>query len=224
MKTNPEIIPHKLYDWIDLYAFHELTPEMQAEVLQYFSMEEYNSFFDAAKLMRMSHAKKHETKENLLNYFDKQNQGGSARLKLNREILWKAASVSLLFSTALLSYLLLQSKDIVSPAALVRHDTVYIEKPAANNIATIPDVKESLVVKENKISETKKHFPKKNKERPLPEMYVNNENKRVSVPPPTPDPGIQVVSVDQMHKPGNSSKKNSMKDDSLERKFRFVSM
>jgi hypothetical protein len=120
---------------------------------------------------------------------------------------WKAAAVFLLVVSGLLSYGLLHGMNSSAPARLTTVDTVYITKEVAAASQKLFDT--VFIDRETR------------KERKTVPEAGSRRTEYVHLPA---EDGINVVSIGDINNEANASKKNSAHDDSLVRRYSFVTL
>lgn len=226
MKSNPELLPTIFFDWIQQYTFNELNAEQQKHVLQYMTCEEYSEFAESSQQLNASRAhRKSDIKNKLMHRYDQHYSNRDTSLILSRQLVWKAASVILFITTCWFALKQFNAEKSL-PTMIVQHDTIYLDK----NIVAIPTnhipdstsqmhktspPSESQIpskrVQSNKVlvHSTTNHIPKKI----IPSYAESNSEQE-----------LHTISINEINNKPNAHKRNSMKDDSLEKNFRFVSL
>lgn len=226
MNTNPEHFPKELFDWIETFPFEALSLEQQIIVQQYISEEEYNDMHLASNEITNSiqhTVRKENIKGQLLQHFDQHYPNQKVSFSVSKSYAWKVASVVLFCSTILLSYLQLNKKVLEQTQIVVKRDTVYLEKEL-KQIAPLdqsPMQPEPIASKKVQIV---KHVQPKNNNKP---QFQSKQNLKIESESPQSYPlqqDFHVVSLAESQRKSNSTKRNSMKDDSLERNYKFVSL
>ncbi|MCD6066416.1 MAG: hypothetical protein K0S33_1242 [Bacteroidetes bacterium] len=212
MKTNPGEIPSIVFDWLKEQEFALLNAEQQTEVLRYFSMEEYNELHQALREVRQHSpaisSGKEKRKTVLLEAFDKEHQKPAASIyRLRPAHFMRAAAACVFFVAGWLGYDFLHSDKTLSEKIVEIRDTLYITK----EIAALPQkVRDTVYVYRTGKSKATKTIPK------------NGTPGSMDVYAPIND--MNVVSVKEFGSTLNASKGNSLKDDSLVKKFSFVTL
>src|SRR5690348_6576448 len=130
MKNNMEQIPDYLFDWMEKAPFSSLANNQQAEVLKYFSKEEYESLHSTAvnvkNISSQSIASKGRKRE-LMEEFDRvyKKSSESNYFFMQPVALWKAAVFLILVGSGWLYSLILFKKD-AGPFQMASADTVYV--------------------------------------------------------------------------------------------------
>lgn len=227
MKTNPEQLPAIFFDWIQHHSFDALNVEQQKEILQYMSADEYTELFDSAQLLaESSRTLNADSRKLLLNRFDQHYAQSKKPLNIQWNTMWKAASILLFISTCMFAYK--SSLNIQHETrTVVQHDTIYLDR----NIATLPanrlPVHETSIVKPVDLpSAQKPQYRRAGAQKTLVHQSVSNSQKP-SIPSYAEsklNDDLHTISIDEINNKPNAHKHNSMKDDSLEKNFRFVSL
>lgn len=219
MKNNFEHAPNELFDWIQHLSFDELNDAQKETVLKFISQDEYQELYlSSQNIIRdlKNDIFLHSRKDELFDVFD-QTYPNKSQL-INTTHIWKAASVLLFIST--LWFAFSSKKNINATTELVR-DTIYMTKPSIAKIQPRDTVFiERIVEKEPKprlISSTK-----------IKISNLHNQEieiaKNDAIEFPKQENDFAVVSVEHANNISNSIKRNSKKDDSLESKFKFISL
>jgi hypothetical protein len=214
MRTNIEHIPAAIFDWLKSSDFSALSAARQAEVLAHISMEEYEELHRVAADLHQFQATKVKTdrrllKKDLMERFDAQYPQTGRRGPVNIRPLqvWKAAAVFLLVVSGLLSYGLLHGMNAGAPARLTTVDTVYITKEVA---AASQKLFDTVFIEREA----------RNERNPVPAP----RSRRTEYVHMSAEDGINVVPIGEMNNQANASKKNSVHDDSLVRRYSFVTL
>ena len=226
MNTNPEHFPKELFDWIETFHFDALSLEQQIIVLQCISEEEYNDMHLASNEITNSiqhNVRKDNIKGQLLQHFDQHYPNQKVSFSVSKSYVWKVASVVLFCSTILLSYLQLNKKVIEQTQIVVKRDTVYLEK----ELKQISPLDQSSMQPEpiaSKKVQIVKHVQLKNNIKPQFQSKPNHEIVTEKSQSYQLQQDFHIVSIEESQRKSNSTKRNSMKDDSLERNYKFVSL
>lgn len=215
MKNNFENIPSGIFDWIMMYAFDELTATQQAEVLQYLDRETYNDMYATVtgmaglKNIPAANGKMHK-KQVLLESYDTHHQSkkGFVWFMHTSVALWKAAAIVVLLLSGWVYFYMAGKKE--NPDQLVaKVDTVYVTK--------------EIPVEPVKVHDTiyiTKYATKNKKDTAFKIQVPVMHNGTLPVNETTPG----IVPVETLENRTNQPKGNSMKDDTLLKKFSFVTM
>jgi len=229
MKSDSENIPAALFDWLEKYNFSSLDSAQQSEVLEYFSAEEYSELRqsvlsiesvkqnDAISGLRrpepLATARRVLRKQELLNRFDEKHRKPAIAYRfLNRPIaLWKAAAVFLLFGSGWMTHYFLREKAASPEPVIAVMDTMYVTKEAMPVLEKIYD---TVYIKQQAgPSSIRKIYYKGRRE----ETVEKDESSFL--------PGdMNVLSIKDLDSTPNRQKSNSIKDDSLLKKYPFVSV
>lgn len=223
MKNNIENVPSEIFDWINSLSFEALHTDQQERVLQHFSKEEYHELFESNRNIQnaLQQSKYHSGKEDLLSLFDEKHPEKKHLSFWKNDVLWKAASVLLLLSTLWFSLRNLKEKALTDTKVVVKYDTVFVEKESITTKSKEDILAERIRAKKSPSFQT----PLKS---PTSKIF---EPARTSTVPETayaaiakPDKDFQILSLSTINSISNTTKRNSMQDDSLERNFKFVSL
>lgn len=214
MKTNQQETPEIIFDWINTSPFDGLETHQQKQVLEYFTADEYNEMHEAAVLMApavkpVEPARKAEIKKNLLEKFDaKHHKPVIVALWKKPVALWKAAAILVIALTGW-TFIYSSGKKHVQPDSLMaRVDTVYVTKEVKTEPTKVHDT--IYVVREGKQQ-------KKN-------IEIVAQPVGITI---TPEPGIGqtgTVTITSLENIPNIPRGNSMKDDTLLKKYGFVTL
>lgn len=213
MKNNIEQLPVEIIDWIQSTNFEELDVTIQTTILKYIEKEEYENMRESFLLIQSNN--NHERiKSNLMNAFD---DAYPTRKKTNEfSVLWKAASVLLFFSTLWFAY---KQQSVEQTVASIKQniiDTIYVEKV----------VQQEKIIIDTLWRNEKKESSKKLSAKTIPSISNNKENgsKQVVELAKNEENDFDILTIDQANTLPNKTKRNSMKDDSLEMNYKFVSL
>lgn len=214
MKGDPTKIPSHIFDWLEQKNFSSLSASQQEEVLLYFSKEDYEEMHQAVSGIRSVNeegqaARKAMRKADLLQRFDTVHKKNTSRINLFQKpvTLWKAAAVFLLFGSAAVYATLVRRSLPVQEVLVTLRDTVYVMQEVKSDPVHIFDT--VYLVKESVPTQ--------------PKRYVRKKDQR-SEPVNTAFTGINVLSVKEIDNVPNQQKHTSIKDDTLVKKFSFVSV
>lgn len=224
MKPNIEEIPVVVFEWIANMPFEALKKEMQAEVLNHLTKKEYNTLHQThgsiAKTLQVNPFATSRKKE-LLNLFEETHQNRRPRLALQSDMIWKAASILLLFSTL---WFALHSNKTQGEFGVHIADTVdtLIKEVPSIVYQTVRDtiyIKQALESKPKRTLANAQGLNERKEHRTIP---TSSKAEYVSTQPTVVE--FQILTLSSMDKVSNTSRRNSMNDDSLERNFKFVSL
>jgi len=217
MEHSKENIPSVIFDWIEVKDFASLTSVEQKIVLKYLTEQEYDELYEGASGIQsiyemdgMDHNDR--IKESLLARFEKRTASSddNNRLIILPSMIWKAASVMVFLTCCWMFYELRKKNDTIT--YLMSHvDTMYL--------TTEP---EPLEVKVFDTVYLKKEIAKREKTQKVP------DNKRVSRPSKysnvSVSSDINVLSIKDYEAVPNKQKRNSLKEDTLMRKYRVMTL
>lgn len=220
MKFNPEHIPAVVFDWLQTYDFEELTAEQKQEVLFHFAMEEYGELrhtVSQINLLRQSDESEGrlQRKQDLLARFDALHApAGKQRSIFSGQVVWKAAAVFLFFLSAALFYQKMTAKSTESTALASAIDTLYVVKEVASAPVRIYD---TVFIQAKKHSERATN--------PIDSrLALRQDTGSETVVDQMAIEELPFVSVRELESKSNQPKRNSMKDDSLLRRYSYVTM
>jgi len=213
MNINFEKLPNVVFNWVEEFTFAELNDSQKKEVLTYFSEDEFDQMhqacMDLKSVATIDHADVFTQKKNaLLHHFDEHHSlKRRSSFFPGAMVVWQAAAILLLLLSGWLFYQVfgLQKNATIQQIAVT--DTVYVDR----QVASVPEIIHDTIYryKENKGD------PGKND--PSSEDMIEPEDIE-SIGE------MEIHSIRELENLNNSPKGNSMKDDSLLRKFTFVSM
>jgi len=212
MNINFEKLPTRIFDWIETSSFEHLTHSQQKEILTYFSVEEYNemhrTFLDLKSASLTNNSEEnHQRKSALLDHFDKYHSVKQTRYP-GTLMVWQAAAILLLMLSGGLFYRIFDLKKDSTFEQVATTDTVYVTR----EVAQAPEIIHDTVFryKETKSAGQKDSYSS---------SKISLETKDLeSIGEMEIQPHLELENLT------NAPKGNSMKDDSLLRKFGFVSM
>jgi len=213
MKTEPENIPDHLFDWLENRSFHSLSEVEKTLVLHFFSKEEFEEMQSAAIAVKSPKAPQNKTsKSNLLDRFDAVHANGSENAKpaIFQMPVWRAAAIALLLICFGLAHRILNTTLSKPIGTAIKVDTVYLVK----QIASAPEkIFDTIYISKTTATPKSKELVKsiaeiaKFKDKPV-EIFSKNE--------------LAVVPLNELENKANQPKRNSLKDDSVLRKFAVV--
>lgn len=209
--TNIENIPEVIFDWIKITPYNKLNKEQQNLVIQFLTEIEYDEMYYASRAFKSEPVAylidTEKSKKFLSEKFDTYHSSAKIiRLPVHQFVLWHvaAALVSIMIGWYLFSFNILfhdsQKKEIV------KLDTVYIQKEILSQPMVIHDT--FIVYKKLEVNQTqsKETFIQKNQ---LMQTSIST---------------MPVMNVNELDFEMHSQRNNSMNDDSLVKKFGFVSL
>lgn len=224
MKPNIEEIPVVVFEWIANMPFEALKKEMQAEVLNHLTKKEYNTLHQThgsiSKTLQVNPVAT-SRKSELLNLFDETHQNRRPRLTLQSDMIWKAASILLLFSTLWFAHHSKKTQGELGVHIAEKVDTLIKEVPSI----VYQTVRDTIYLKqalESKPKRTLANAQGLNERKEHRTIAASSKAEYVSTQSAVVD--VQILTLSSMDKVSNTSRRNSMNDDSLERNFKFVSL
>lgn len=210
MNIDFEKLPAVLFDWIEKFSFKQLSASQQKEVLFYFSEEEYNevhqTFLNIKSASENNQEKNTERKSALLDHFDK-HHGKIRNSTFSNVMAWQAAAILLLMLSGWLFYQVFDLKKNPYVEQIAAVDTVYVTKEIASQSEIIHDT--VYRIKEVVKNRESYFYPK--------EQVLQAEEAEL----PGESETFPMLDLENLN---SAQKGNSMKDDSLLRKFGFVAM
>lgn len=209
--TNIENIPEVIFDWIKITAYNKLNKEQQNLVIQFLTEKEYDELYCASQAFKSKPEAYlidvEKSKKFLSEKFDTYHSSAKIiSLPVHQFVLWHvaAALVSIMLGWYLFSFNILfhdsQKKEIV------KLDTVYIQKEILSQPLLIHDT--FIVYKKLEINQTKSK-----------ETFIQkNQLMQTSIST------MPVMNLNELDFEMHSQRNNSMNDDSLVKKFGFVSL
>ena len=212
MNKNTENMPTEIFDWLQTSDFKSLVKDQQKQVLLYFSEEEFNAMHLAADALKMVNSQNNSrgeglSKAALLERFDKQHTKIVYFYK-QPVFYWQAAAMFLLLLSGWLFYRTYDIKTSLSDRAVASTDTIYVNR----DVKSEPEIIHDTVYRYKMIKEARKQRE---------ELHVSNSSES------TQDNHlnyIQAIDLKEIHNAANSIRRNSMKDDSLLKKYGYVTM
>lgn len=210
MKTNPEHIPSEIFDWMEKHSFAALNSWQQNTVLQHLPAEEYDALHTACTSIhsvQQKESRRSETiKNNLMERFDEVHT--KIKAPVSAPIIgWKAAAALLALGFISVLVLLIRQSSAALSSTVSSTDTIYIRK----EVQSTPLVSYDTVIMEKVIYKQKDG-------RQEPQEFSTEEP---NVPAPVNDEKLNTVTIRELESTLNSSRGNSMKDDSLQKKYGF---
>lgn len=212
MNSNFENIPSVIFDWIKTLSYGELNKAQKEKVLTYFSEETYQELHLAGKKAKhVYHAsavpEDFQSRKILLEHFDKHQQLRNLTGTSSKSLLfWQAAAILLMMLSGGLFYSFIDLKKAMGSQTVAAVDTVYVTKEIAGDPSIIYDTV-YLYKQIVKTSVVNKHEAPGFEESIFSPLIDGQEQR-----------SIDLQDID------TKSRGGSMKDDSLLKKFRYVSM
>lgn len=214
MENNPEQIPSYIFDWLELLPFEGLSASRQEEVLRYFSADAYNELHHTVSDIRHTAHKpadhmRNTRKQMLMQRFDEKHKPQATIIRMfNKPVaLWKAAAVFLLIGGGWFSYFMLQHKHLPASTLTTFVDTLYVTKEISPDPLKIYDT-----VYIDRVSE------------PAQKQRRHQQSKQQQHITGADMDQLNIVSVKELEHLPNSTKRNSMKDDSLVKQYSFITL
>ena len=212
MNINFDRVPAIIFDWIEKIPFIELTNSQKEEVLKHFSESDYEQMHQTSLRVKLASKSdssyKSTRKEGVMGKFDAYHLNKTNKLSnWHRANLLQAAAIFLFLISGWLFYQIFDLKKENAIKTIASIDTVYIEREIASNPEIIHDTVYSY--KEVK-------SPSKKEVSHSDNLFRNDANQVLGK--------LESLPLSELEALKNSTKGNSMKDDSLLRKFSFVSM
>jgi hypothetical protein len=212
MKNNFERMPAIIFDWIEELSFEELNNSQKKEVSTYFSEQEYDEMhLTSLNIKLVSHlplANEKQIKRRLTDHFNKFHSSKTGKNSFSGGLfVWRAAALFLMTLSIWLFYKVFDLKKDLHAQEMAVTDTVYVAKEVASRPQLIHDT--VYLVKEDRPDSFKTDH-----------STVMGYNAETILPPNETD-NLQAVELENIT---TMPRGTSMKDDSLLRKFGFVSM
>lgn len=219
MSFSPEQIPNHIFDWLETVDFENLPAEKQEEVKAWLSADEYQEMRQTLVAIRASKVNSTNLSGNrkarLMEHFD--TVYPKQKTAVTGILFWQMAAGFLLLLCGGLLFQKWQVSPEKSPVMAAIRDTVFMVKNSAPEMVRVHDTVYLSVPSGEKAASA--HTVARTKR---PDSFNRNS---------TPSPTYAAVSdtrlvlpVETMESSRNDPKGNSMKDDSLLRKYSFVSM
>jgi len=204
-------LPEWLFEHLEQFTFAELNPNQQQEVETFFTQAEYNDLYQACQeihtLAKLKPLKgKEQIKSELLEAFD-------AKHKRRVNVFWKsrislqaAAALVLLFIAG--TFLITRQAQPNSETVQVLRDTVRIEIPVNQLVKVSDTVIQERVVHVYADRKVKRHIPKlADSKQPEPTQL-----------------GLPISGAETLHNKVNQDKPTRIDEDSVVKRFGFVSL
>jgi hypothetical protein len=217
MNPNFNSMPSTIFDWIEKLEFAQLNEQQQTEVLKFLSEEEYTAMHYAAIGLKDVHlsamvSKDSGTKASLLARFDARHSGAKVIPAEQRRslIFWQAAAVLLFLLSGWLFYRVFEVKKAGTINQVASIDTVFVDR----EVRTAPEVIHDTVY----LYKTRQAGNRNANVSPA----TLHETERFDRPL-TETEGIEVLPLQELERAANAIRGNSMKDDSLLKKYALFS-
>ena len=212
MKNIPEEIPSIVFDLIERFDFSMLSAEQKETILKYISEEEYVEFRHAIKAIQNNAEKNMSTKHFLLQNYDQYYNKETAKVRalpVYRNLLRVAAAVFFFFS-GWSGYHFIRLGKTTNNELLSTIDTVFVTK----EIAALPEkIYDTIYIEKDRIGENKSNTTniyKTSSDLPRESFSIDQQ--------------AGVVSIKELENNINMPRRNSLKDDTLAKKFGFVTL
>lgn len=212
MNINFEKVPTIIFDWIEKFSFAELSLAQKEEVLKQFSESDYEHMHQTSVSVKMVSLVdsnfKSERKDIVMREFDSYHLKKTNKFTIwHSANLWQAAAIFLFLISGWLFYQVFDLKKDRALKVVASVDTVYVEREVASN----PEIIHDTVYRYKEVKTTTK------KETAHSDNLFRNEANQVLGK-------LESLPLIELENLNNTKRGNSMKDDSLLRKFSFVSM
>jgi hypothetical protein len=218
MEHNAEKIPAYIFDWLQKISFSQLNLSQRAEVLNHYSEEEYEAMHETVMsigLIKQQYISlKWQRKKMLLQKFDAKhnNKPEPAFVFLKQPVaLWKSAAVLILAVGSWFAYRAMRQNETSSPILSAVIDTLYLTKEVAVAPLKIYD---TIYIDRPVYISRKENAVKKDQKSVRENDYAGISGEH----------NIGTVSVKELENVANKTRRNSMRDDSLLRRYSFVTM
>ncbi|PBQ34160.1 hypothetical protein CNR22_21100 [Sphingobacteriaceae bacterium] len=210
MNINFEKTPNTVFDWAEKLSYTELSNLQKKQVLLYMSEEDYTGIYETSKgvkilLKRAPEVANTGRKNALLNHFDV-NYSRKKQARFKTIIAWQAAAVILMLISGWLFYRVFDLQKADSVLQVASTDTVYVTKEISAEPEHIHDT--VYLYKESAKSAFKEN------------SVIDSSQSAISGKLNT----LESLPVVEQKNVSGLPKGNSMKDDSLLKKFGFVAM
>jgi hypothetical protein len=219
MSFSPEQIPNHIFDWLETVDFENLPAEKQEEVKAWLSADEYQEMRQTLVAIKASKVNSTNLSGNrkarLMEHFDTVHP--KRKTPVTRTLYWQMAAGFLLLLCGGLLFQKWQVSQEKSPVMAAIRDTVFLVKNAAPEMVRVHDTVYLSVPSAEKTASVQTVAGRKiqdsfNRNTTPSSAYAAVSDTRLVLP------------VETMESSRNDPKGNSMKDDSLLRKYSFVSM
>lgn len=212
-----EHIPNHLFDLLNQKDFHELTAEEQTSVLAYMDEHTYASMRKASVFSRQFFEEEESVTvhpkqlQQLLKKVEAK-QLAEPTIVWNKPVaLWKVAAMFFLLGGGWLIFILANKNQVVRTAYITQLDTVFVEKemPAEK-------IHDTVYIEYERKQQRQQH-----RHEELPTEHSSLPVQEVNIPAMS---DVNIVRIKEKDEPVNNSKGNSIKDDSLIKAFKFVTL
>jgi len=214
MENNIDNIPDHIFDWVKTSDFNSLTLDQQERVLKHLSEETYIELHQSAAGIKSIHEMDYQRKTdsvmlNLLARFDNAHASKQvpAKHEINSLLFWKAAAVLLMLACTWMFYGLRKKNEITYLIKDV--DTLYIAK--------------QLDPIELKVFDTIYLDREIGSKKVKGETYFYKKSIPRSITVTVPE-GINILSIKDINSTANKQKRNSLKADSLMKKYSVTTL
>jgi hypothetical protein len=219
MSFSPEQIPNHIFDWLETVDFENLSAEKQEEVKAWLSADEYQEMRQTLVAIKASMVNSANLTVSrmarLMEHFD--TVYPNKKTTVTKIHYWQMAAGFLLLLCGGLLFQKWQVSPEKSPVMAAIRDTVFLVKNPAPEMVRVHDTVYLSVPSGEKTASVQTVAKTKN-----PDSF--NRNSTPSSAYAAVSDTRLVLPVETMESSRNDPKGNSMKDDSLLRKYSFVSM
>ena len=219
MSFSPEHIPNHIFDWLETVDFENLPAEKQEEVKAWLSADEYQEMRQTLVAIKASKVNSANLtgsrKARLMEHFD--TVYPNKKTTVTKIHYWQMAAGFLLLLCGGLLFQKWQVSPEKSPVMAAIRDTVFLVKNAAPEMVRVHDTVYLSVPSVKKTASVQTVAGRKTNDSPNRNTTPSSAYAAVS------DTRL-VLPVESVESSRNDPKGNSMKDDSLLRKYSFVSM
>ena len=219
MSFSPEQIPNHIFDWLETVDFENLPAEKQEEVKAWLSADEYQEMRQTLVAIKASKVNSTNLSGNrkarLMEHFD--TVYPKQKTEVTKIHYWQMAAGFLLLLCGGLLFQKWQVSPEKSPVMAAIRDTVFLVKNSAPEMVRVHDTVYLSVPSGEKTATVQTVAGRKTYNSPIRISTRSNSYAAVS-------DNRLVLPVETMESSRNDPKGNSMKDDSLLRKYSFVSM
>lgn len=212
MNIDFEKVPRSVFEWVERVSFRDLSEAQRNEVLTHFGQEDYEEMHHAFQSVHvnslMQEGSSNIRKTMLLNHFDRQQEIQRMERRSSRHlVVWQAAAVILMMLAGWLFYQVFDFRKKERSLEVASTDTVYVTKEVNGN----PEIIHDTVYRYQTVQEERES-----------ESYSKEDVAHEGDQNMLRDTGL--IPVLELENLNSSPKGNSMRDDSLLKKFEFVAM
>jgi len=215
MRNEIEKVPVHILDWLEEKEFASLTNDERQQVLQYFSEEEYIDLHAVRQSIRLNNplgaiTGREKSEKELLKLLRMRKTNKVISLK--KVVIWQAAAIALFIVSGVLTFYMFSFRNAGGSSIMAITDTVYLNHDAVAQPVVIHDTF-YIDLKE------KAYKPHRIKQQRISAPAYTTKKRLLH-----DSTAAAVARSGHIQTSADAKKGNSIKDDSLVRKYSFVTL